>query len=176
MFDKDLLESFKATRSFRMHRVSKPNLLSLFRKPLPGKRRVYRASCNAQKTIRGLARVIHRMFLRTLNCSITTPSPKPLKDMGYKGIYTEGIEKILGEKSPNYIYTPKGTKKIRVLLRNYKLTDDIGFRFSARWWPEWPLTADKYARWLAETKGRMYQYLSRLRNLWRTPLARNRNP
>ena len=73
--------------------------------------------------------------------------------MGYKGIYTEGVEKILGEKSPNYIYTPKGTKKIRVLLRNYKLTDDIGFRFSARWWPEWPLTADKYARWLSETKG-----------------------
>jgi alpha-amylase len=40
-----------------------------------------------------------------------------------------------------------------VLLRNYKLTDDIGFRFSARWWPEWPLTAPKYANWLATTKG-----------------------
>jgi len=78
---------------------------------------------------------------------------KTVESIGYKGIYTEGVEKILGEKSPNYIYTPKGAKKIRVLLRNYKLTDDIGFRFSARWWPEWPLTADKYARWLAETKG-----------------------
>jgi len=78
---------------------------------------------------------------------------KTVEDMGYKGIYTEGIEKILGEKSPNFIYTPKGSKKIRVFLRNYKLTDDIGFRFSAHWWPEWPLTADKYARWLAETKG-----------------------
>jgi alpha-amylase len=63
------------------------------------------------------------------------------------------VEKILGEKSPNYIYTSKGAKKIRVLLRNYKLTDDIGFRFSARWWPEWPLTADKYAGWLAGTPG-----------------------
>ncbi len=73
--------------------------------------------------------------------------------MGYKGIYTEGVEKILGEKSPNYVYTPKGAKKIRVLLRNYKLTDDVGFRFSARWWPEWPLTAPKYAGWLATTKG-----------------------
>jgi alpha-amylase len=73
--------------------------------------------------------------------------------LGYGGIYTEGIEKILGEKSPNYVYTPKGAKKIRVLLRNYKLTDDIGFRFSARWWPEWPLTADKYAGWLASTPG-----------------------
>jgi alpha-amylase len=73
--------------------------------------------------------------------------------MGYKGIYTEGVEKILGEKSPNFIYTPKDAKKIRILLRNYKLTDDVGFRFSARWWPEWPLTADKYSRWIAETKG-----------------------
>jgi alpha-amylase len=78
---------------------------------------------------------------------------KTVEDMGYKGIYTEGVEKILGEKSPNFLYTPKGSKEIRVFLRNYKLTDDIGFRFSARWWPEWPLTAEKYARWLAETKG-----------------------
>ena len=76
-----------------------------------------------------------------------------VENLGYKGIFMEGVEKILGEKSPNYLYTPKGCKKIRVLLRNYKLTDDIGFRFSARWWSEWPLTADKYVRWLAETQG-----------------------
>jgi alpha-amylase len=78
---------------------------------------------------------------------------KIVESLGYKGIYTEGIEKILGEKSPNYLYTPHGTKKIRLFLRNYKLTDDIGFRFSARWWSEWPLTADKYAHWLADTQG-----------------------
>jgi alpha-amylase len=75
------------------------------------------------------------------------------ESLGYTGIYTEGVEKILQGKSPNYLYTPKGSKKIRVLLRNYKLTDDIGFRFSARWWSEWPLTADKYAHWLADTRG-----------------------
>jgi len=76
-----------------------------------------------------------------------------VENLGYEGIFTEGVEKILHEKSPNYLYTPKGCKKIRVLLRNYKLTDDIGFRFSARWWSEWPLTADKYAHWLADTRG-----------------------
>jgi alpha-amylase len=76
-----------------------------------------------------------------------------VESLGYKGIYTEGVEKILHDKSPNYLYTPKGSKKIRVLLRNYKLTDDIGFRFSARWWSEYPLTAEKYARWLASTEG-----------------------
>ncbi len=78
---------------------------------------------------------------------------KIIESLGYKGIFTEGIEKILGEKSPNYLYTPHGSKKIRLLLRNYKLTDDVGFRFSARWWNEWPLTASKYAHWLADTQG-----------------------
>jgi alpha-amylase len=78
---------------------------------------------------------------------------KIIESLGYKGIFTEGIEKILGDKSPNYLYTPKGCNNIRLFLRNYKLTDDIGFRFSARWWSEWPLTADKYAHWLADTQG-----------------------
>jgi alpha-amylase len=78
---------------------------------------------------------------------------KIAEEMGFKGILTEGVERILHEKSPNYLYRPKGCRKIKVLLRNYKLTDDVGFRFSARWWSEYPLTADKYARWLASTQG-----------------------
>ena len=76
-----------------------------------------------------------------------------VEDLGFKAIFMEGVEKILGEKSPNYVYTPKGCKKIKLLMRNYKLTDDIGFRFSSRWWSEWPLTANKYAGWLADAKG-----------------------
>jgi alpha-amylase len=78
---------------------------------------------------------------------------KTVEKLGFKGIFTEGVERILHGKSPNYLYTPRGCEKIKVLLRNYKLTDDIGFRFSARWWSEWPLTADKYASWLAATPG-----------------------
>ncbi len=78
---------------------------------------------------------------------------KTVENLGYTGIFTEGIERILGGRSPNHIYVPKNCEKIRVLMRNYKLTDDIGFRFSARWWSEWPLTADKYASWLAATPG-----------------------
>ncbi|MFQ5950519.1 MAG: glycosyltransferase [Candidatus Geothermarchaeales archaeon] len=64
---------------------------------------------------------------------------------GYSGIYTEGIERILGWRSPNYVYRPRGTERMKMLLRNYGLSDDIGFRFSSRWWSEWPLTADKYS-------------------------------
>jgi len=78
---------------------------------------------------------------------------RTVEEMGCKGIFTEGAERILHGRSPNYLYRPKGCRRIKVLLRNYKLTDDIGFRFSARWWSEWPLTADKYADWLAATPG-----------------------
>ncbi|MFH1750894.1 MAG: glycoside hydrolase family 57 protein [Candidatus Micrarchaeota archaeon] len=75
-----------------------------------------------------------------------------VEEMGYKGILTEGIEWVLGWRSANFVYRNSGGN-LGVLLRNYKLSDDIGYRFSARWWPQWPLTADKYARWLSSTEG-----------------------
>ncbi len=69
--------------------------------------------------------------------------------LGFKGVVTEGHEKILGWRSPGWPYLAKSTK-IALLLRNYRLSDDIAFRFSARGWEEWPLTADKYALWLSK--------------------------
>jgi alpha-amylase len=75
--------------------------------------------------------------------------------MGYKAIITEGVDHILGWRSPNYVYKPAGCKSIRLLMRNYKLSDDVGFRFSAKSWKEWPLTADKYASWLSATPGQV---------------------
>lgn len=73
---------------------------------------------------------------------------KMAEGMGYRAIFTEGII-----ADPNFVYRPKGTE-ISLLLRNYQLTDDIGFRFSSRWWEEYPLTADKYSSWLAATRGK----------------------
>lgn len=67
---------------------------------------------------------------------------------GYKGILAEGWDPILGWRSPNYMYRPAYTDNIRLLLKNYKLSDDIAFRFSDRNWAEWPLTASKFAHWL----------------------------
>jgi alpha-amylase len=72
--------------------------------------------------------------------------------LGFSGIFTEGAERALGWRSPNYVYSAKGSK-IKVLLRNYRLSDDISFRFSSRGWEGWPLTADRYAAWLSETPG-----------------------
>lgn len=75
-----------------------------------------------------------------------------IAEMGYKGIITEGSDTILNGRSPNYLYEPINTD-LAVLLRNYKLSDDIGFRFSSRQWNEYPLTAEKYADWLARSSG-----------------------
>lgn len=70
---------------------------------------------------------------------------------GYQGVLAEGWDPVLGWRSPNYLYRPVGTKAIKLLLKNYKLSDDIAFRFGNRDWPEWPLTADKFCHWLSET-------------------------
>ena len=76
-----------------------------------------------------------------------------IMNMGYKGVITEGTEKILGDRSPNYIYGMKAAPGLNALLKNYKLSDDIAFRFSNYRWIEYPLFADKYAGWLAQTLG-----------------------
>jgi alpha-amylase len=71
--------------------------------------------------------------------------------MGFKTMLTEGAKHILGWKSPNYVYTNAINPKLRLLLRNFTLSDDIAFRFSDRSWQNWPLTADKYVAWLSES-------------------------
>lgn len=70
---------------------------------------------------------------------------------GYKGILAEGWDKVLGWRSPNYVYRPAYTENIRLLLKNYRLSDDIAFRFGDHDWSGWPLTADKFTRWLNES-------------------------
>ncbi len=67
---------------------------------------------------------------------------------GYKAVLAEGWDPILQWRSPNYVYRPVGTQTLKLLLKNYKLSDDIAFRFGDQNWESWPLTADKYAHWL----------------------------
>ena len=78
-----------------------------------------------------------------------------VSELGFKTMLAEGARHILGWKSPNYVYANAIDQKMRLLLRNYKLSDDIAFRFSNQGWDEYPLTADKYVSWLAseETPG-----------------------
>ena len=74
-----------------------------------------------------------------------------LVEMGFKGVLTEGAKHILGWKSPDYVYSAASAPKLKLLLRNSKLSDDIAFRFSDTSWSEFPLTADKYIEWIAST-------------------------
>lgn len=71
---------------------------------------------------------------------------------GYKAILAEGWDPILQWRSPNFVYRPSYTNNIRLLLKNYKLSDDIAFRFGDREWKEWPLTVDKFTHWLDGTQ------------------------
>jgi alpha-amylase len=152
MFDTDLLETFKQLAETGcvefLNQTYYHSISSLY----PEKDEFIEQVKMHGQTVKDLLGYAPQVFENT-ELLYNNTIAEIVENLGYKGIFTEGVEKILGEKSPNYLYTPKDCKKIRVLLRNYKLTDDIGFRFSARWWSEWPLTADKYAHWLADTQG-----------------------
>jgi len=81
----------------------------------------------------------------------------------WKGMLCEGVDRILGFRSPNYVYRPPNTtegaikgRPFGTLLKNYRLSDDIAFRFSNRAWNEWPLTTDKFAKWVHQINGDGY--------------------
>jgi len=71
--------------------------------------------------------------------------------MGYRAMLAEGAKHILGWKSPNFIYYNVVDPRLKVMLRNYKLSDDIAFRFSDQSWSEWPLKSETFLRWIKET-------------------------
>jgi len=71
-----------------------------------------------------------------------------VEKLGYSGILAEGADYILGWKSPNFIYTHNTNSNLRLLLKNYRLSDDIAFRFGSKEWTAYPLTADTFAHWI----------------------------
>jgi alpha-amylase len=73
---------------------------------------------------------------------------KQVEDLGFECMLGEGADRLLGWRSPQVPWRPKGCKTLKLLLRSYSLSDDIAFRFSNRKWPAWPLFADTYAGWL----------------------------
>lgn len=70
--------------------------------------------------------------------------------MGFKGVLTEGAEHVLGWRSPHYLYHANANPGLKVLLRDFKLSDDISLRFSNPTWESYPLMADTYMDWIAE--------------------------
>lgn len=97
--------------------------------------------------IRNLFGVVPRVF-RNTEFAYNDELAKWADEKGYAAILAEGWDKILGWRSPNHVYRPAGCENLKLLLKNYRLSDDIAFRFSNRNWPEWPLTVPKYQHWV----------------------------
>ena len=97
---------------------------------------------------------IHKLFgvrsqvYRNTELSYNNELARWADEYGFKGILAEGWDKILEWRSPKFVYRPEGCKNIKLLMKNYRLSDDVAFRFSDKHWKEWPLTVDKYIQWL----------------------------
>lgn len=105
-----------------------------------------------QDKVRELFGVETKVF-RNTELSYDNNLAKWADDYGFKGILAEGWDPILGWRSPNYVYKPVGTENIKLLMKNYRLSDDIAFRFGNKAWEQYPLTADKYDDWLNSSLG-----------------------
>lgn len=93
----------------------------------------------------------HPKVLRNTELIYCDEMAPMIHSMGYKGVITEGAKHILGWKSPNYVYQAASCQKLKLLLKNDKLSDDIARNFSNTSWEAYPLTADKYIDWIAST-------------------------
>lgn len=104
------------------------------------------------QTVKSIFRKVPSVF-RNTELIYNNHLAKTVENMGFKGILAEGADHVLGWRSPNFLYQPAGTEKIKLLLKNYRLSDDIAFRFSTSTWNEYPLTAPKFANWVSATNG-----------------------
>lgn len=103
-------------------------------------------------TIRALFGQEPRVF-RNTELIFSNELAKHMEAQGYKAVLCEGADHVLGWRSPNYLYRAVGAPGIKLLLKNYKLSDDIAFRFSNKGWEEHPLTVEKYAQWVNSING-----------------------
>lgn len=105
------------------------------------------------------AQRIHELFnytprvFRNTELSYRNDLAKWCEDNGYLGIMAEGWDPVLGWRSPNYVYQPVGCDRIKLLLKNYKLSDDVAFRFGNQGWESWPLDAPTYSSWINSHHG-----------------------
>lgn len=104
-------------------------------------------------------RLIHRIsgqlpaVFRNTELIYSNELAATVKGLGYEGIICEGADRWLGQRSPNFLYHPPGQPEIKLLLKNYKLSDDIAFRFSDKNWSQFPLTANRFANWAHQVAG-----------------------
>lgn len=112
-----------------------------------------------KRQVREHEEILYRIFgqrprvFRNTELSYNNELAQWIEENGYKGILAEGWDPILEWRSPNFVYRPKGCTKAKVLLKNYRLSDDIAFRFGEQSWAGWPLDAGKFAYWVNSHHG-----------------------
>ena len=105
-----------------------------------------------EKKMKELFGVVPKIF-RNTELIFNNEIAMVLKDMGYIGVLAEGADHVLDWRSPNYLYHSVSAPDLPLLLKNYKLSDDIAFRFSNKEWEEFPLTVPKYVDWINKVNG-----------------------
>jgi alpha-amylase len=74
---------------------------------------------------------------------------RAVNDLGFNGVFTDGVDSLFHQRSPHHIYQHHDGNGLKLFFRNYKLSDDIAFRFAQKEWKDYPLTPKKYIQWLA---------------------------
>jgi alpha-amylase len=150
-FKPEVLDSFKRlvdTGRVELLNETYYHSLSFLYSPHEFKRQINKHK-QALKNIFGYTTTAYRNTELIYNNDIA----KTVESLGFKTILAEGVDRYLGWRSPNFVYKPPHQGDIRLLLKNYKLSDDIAFRFSNRAWTEFPLTTDRYADWISSVNG-----------------------
>ncbi|MCD4825264.1 MAG: glycoside hydrolase family 57 protein [Phycisphaerae bacterium] len=108
--------------------------------------------CDLMEKLFGRRPTVFRNTELTYNNDVA----KTVEDMGFKAILTEGADHVLGYRSPNFVYNPPNCGNLKLMMKNYRLSDDIAFRFGNRAWAEWPLNTEKFAGWVDQINGNGY--------------------
>jgi alpha-amylase len=149
LYAQDVLESFKAlakTGCVEFLAETYGHSLSALRSPEEFKKQVKAHT----KRIEELFGVTPKVF-RNTELIYSDRVGGLVKSMGYDTMIAEGADKVLDWQSPNFLYESKPNPGLKLLLKNYKLSDDIAFRFSQSSWESWPLTAEKFVDWVDQT-------------------------
>jgi alpha-amylase len=88
--------------------------------------------------------VLSKVF-RNTELVYSDETGKRIKQLGFEGLIIDGVDRVLGPHSPHHLFEHPEVEELKILLRNYRLSDDISFRFSQK---AGPLTAEQYISWL----------------------------
>lgn len=146
LYAPEVIDSFKElakTKHVEFLAETSAHSLASLRNPEEFKRQVAQQVKNIEDTF-GQVPVVFRNTELIYSDSIGDV----VSQMGFKAILSEGAKQVLGWKSSNYLYCNAVEPRLKVLMKNYSLSDDIALRFSNQAWDAWPLTADKFKTWL----------------------------